>query len=105
MMNKTSIKYLYKHTKRPKNGFPASVLDKITEECSQFHKISFDKDKMTIALQEGAAVCMVKNHPMVPSRLQVLPLDGTGKNGILASFIDFFPSKKRFHKHFKRVEC
>ncbi len=54
MMNKTSIKYLYKHTKRPKNGFPASVLDKITEECSQFHKISFDKDKMTIgALDDG----------------------------------------------------
>lgn len=48
MINKVAIKYLYKHTKRPKDGLPESKLKEVCEKCSHFFQISFDNEFMTI---------------------------------------------------------
>jgi len=48
MINKVAIKYLYKHTKRPKDGLPKEKLEEVCRLCEEHFKISFDDEFMTI---------------------------------------------------------
>lgn len=52
MINKVAIKWLYKHTKRPKAGFPEEVLAEVTKKCEHFFQVSFKDGFMTIGSLE-----------------------------------------------------
>lgn len=48
MINKVTIKYLYRHTHRPKNGFSASLLNQVVDSCGKFFKIVFEDGYMIV---------------------------------------------------------
>lgn len=53
MISKEAIDYLYKKTKRPKEGFSETFLTQISEKCSKYHKLQFNDGYMIIgALEE-----------------------------------------------------
>lgn len=48
MINEVSIKYLYKHTKRPKDGFPVTLLEEVERKCAEHFDLSFEDGLMVI---------------------------------------------------------
>ena len=42
MINRITIKYLYKHTHRPKDGFHDSLLRKVADCCREHFKVAFE---------------------------------------------------------------
>lgn len=52
MISKEAIDYLYKKTKRPKNGFSETFLNQISEKCGKHHKLQFKDGYMIIGSLE-----------------------------------------------------
>lgn len=54
MVNKRTIKYLYKNIRRPKNGLSRRLLTEVEDCCRECFNITFDNEQMTIgALEES----------------------------------------------------
>ncbi len=48
MVNKRTIKYLYKNIRRPKNGLPRKLFAEVEERCRECFNITFENGLMTI---------------------------------------------------------
>ena len=61
MINEIAIKYLYKNTHRPIDGFPKSVLQTVETCCKHSFDISFNPDYMVVgSLDDGNPCKMLK---------------------------------------------
>lgn len=50
MINRITIKYLYKHTHRPKDGFHDSLLRKVADCCREHFKVAFEDGCMIVVV-------------------------------------------------------
>ncbi len=50
MINRITIKYLYKHTHRPKDGFHDSLLRKVADCCREHFKVAFEDGCMIVGV-------------------------------------------------------
>lgn len=48
MINKVTIKYLYRHTHKPKDGFKKSLLDEVAECCREHFDVAFKDGFMEV---------------------------------------------------------
>ena len=54
MINELALKYLYKNTHRPIDGFPKSVLQTVETCCKHSFDISFNTDYMVVGSLDDA---------------------------------------------------
>lgn len=50
MISRITIKYLYKHTHRPKDGFHDSLLRKVADCCREHFKVAFEDGCMIVGV-------------------------------------------------------
>lgn len=50
MINRITIRYLYKHTHRPKDGFHDSLLRKVADCCREHFKVAFEDGCMIVGV-------------------------------------------------------
>lgn len=53
MINKVTIKYLYRHTRKPKDGFKESLLEEVAECCKEHFDVAFSNGFMEVRALEA----------------------------------------------------